>query len=367
MSVTTLPSTQATADSTERVSWARYSEFLGTDYFPGIDGLRAVSVLLVMCNHVAHPPSLTGWIKGWTGVHVFFVISGFLITTLLLREEERNGRVSLRNFYLRRVFRILPVYFAVLSLYLLICHTPMGAAKWAQLREGLPYYLSFLQEYRPDSVGTVFGHSWSLGVEEKFYLVWPFLFFVVLLRWRGSLARLLPISAVMVALAVFGSHNLCRSYFGIAVGCTLAVVMHVPRTQNFVLKLAAVPTPLVIASVATTYLLICAIGDAAVLLFDFAIALLIVHLLINRGLTRSAMSHPAMIWLGKRSYSMYLVHVLCINAVEKVIHPSGAFGFAVVIAVSYAITALFSHLLYVVIERNCISYGRKLTAKARAI
>src|SRR4030088_1441759 len=72
-----------------------------------LDGMRAIGVLLVIFEHFAG--ERYKWLSGWLGVHIFFVMSGFLITTLLLREQERNGRVSLRDFYVRRVFRIMPV------------------------------------------------------------------------------------------------------------------------------------------------------------------------------------------------------------------------------------------------------------------
>ncbi|MEK8109623.1 acyltransferase [Micromonospora sp. M12] len=82
--------------------------------FPALDGLRAVAAIMVFAFHYGGPS--WKWLTGWIGVHLFFVLSGFLITTLLLREEHRYGRVSLRAFYLRRFFRIMPVYLLVLFL-----------------------------------------------------------------------------------------------------------------------------------------------------------------------------------------------------------------------------------------------------------
>src|SRR5437870_6361968 len=94
-----------------------HEEYLARKYFPALDGLRAVSVLLVLAYHVNS--SLWDWLSGAEGVSIFFVISGFIITTMCLREESRDGRLSIRGFYLRRVCRIFPLYFVVLGFYIL--------------------------------------------------------------------------------------------------------------------------------------------------------------------------------------------------------------------------------------------------------
>src|SRR6187551_1792962 len=88
-----------------------HADYLAQRRFPGLDGLRAIAASMVVLFHFGGPDIVQGWI----GVHLFFVLSGFLITTLLLREHDRAGRVALVDFYLRRAFRILPVYFLVLA------------------------------------------------------------------------------------------------------------------------------------------------------------------------------------------------------------------------------------------------------------
>ena len=95
---------------------AAMAAYWGESYFPALDGVRAVCILLVMFNHVHEPMPL--WVQGRIGVDIFFVLSGFLITTLLLRERERHGNVSLKGFYTRRFFRIVPVYALVVVIYL---------------------------------------------------------------------------------------------------------------------------------------------------------------------------------------------------------------------------------------------------------
>lgn len=136
-------------------------------YIPELDGLRAVAVLLVLLFHLNLP-----WLSlGWTGVTLFFVLSGFLITGILLDSRGQPG--NLRNFYARRVLRILPIYYLTLSAIML------AAGARGQDTADLPYYISYTQNYVLGLSGfdarfpMAFNHSWSLAVEEQFYLLWP--------------------------------------------------------------------------------------------------------------------------------------------------------------------------------------------------
>src|SRR5436853_352766 len=100
----------------ERTPIRRYEDWRAARYFPGLDGLRAIAALLVVFHH-ARTHRLWGVLEGWNGVTLFFVLSGFLITTLALREEDERGALRWRAFFVRRGFRILPVYLASLALY----------------------------------------------------------------------------------------------------------------------------------------------------------------------------------------------------------------------------------------------------------
>src|SRR2546421_12834986 len=96
---------------------ADHKNYLAAKYFPSLDGLRAISILAVIWYHV--PELRPIWATGFLGVHLFFVISGFLITTLLLREKAATGSISLKKFYIRRTLRIFPAYYLTLGLFLL--------------------------------------------------------------------------------------------------------------------------------------------------------------------------------------------------------------------------------------------------------
>lgn len=149
-----------------------------TYYLPSLDGLRCFSILFVIVAHLSvHNPGMLGeglsplFASGLFGVHVFFVISGFIITTLLLNEQERTGSISLGRFYLRRVLRILPLAYSFLLVLLLLntfCHLAIRSLSFATA-------FSFLK-----NIGGLPGdwyteHYWSLSVEEQYYLLFPFL------------------------------------------------------------------------------------------------------------------------------------------------------------------------------------------------
>lgn len=169
---------------------------------PSLDGWRALSILLVLANHASITRGFPEtWrepvhqvLDGALGVRVFFVISGFLITWLLLQEKSRTGTVSLRDFYIRRALRILPIYGA----FLLAVGIIQAVGAYSQPRAMWIANLTFTTNYVEDG-GWLTGHLWSLGVEEQFYLLWP-----ALLVFGGLLEdrrRALLVFAGVLALA----------------------------------------------------------------------------------------------------------------------------------------------------------------------
>src|SRR4051812_19658083 len=144
---------------------ATHEAYLAQRRFPAIDGLRAVSILLVLTWHTN--PVLWFRLQGYLGVTIFFVISGFLITTLLLRERAETGRVSLGGFYRRRAYRILPVYVVVLGFYAVFVLGLNYHQHRGLLSDVMPYYLTFMNDFAPFTPDTPLAQTWSLGVEEK--------------------------------------------------------------------------------------------------------------------------------------------------------------------------------------------------------
>ena len=142
------------------------------NYIRGLNGLRAIAVICVVWHHT-HAPirgvPITG--NGFLGVDVFFVLSGFLITTLLLEERDRTGSISLAGFYVRRTLRIFPLFYAVLGILAAYFLVAKGASQRQAYFDELPTTLLYLSNWFPST--TLMAITWSLATEEQFYLVWP--------------------------------------------------------------------------------------------------------------------------------------------------------------------------------------------------
>jgi peptidoglycan/LPS O-acetylase OafA/YrhL len=150
-------------------------------HWPQLDGLRAMAVLMVLWSHWAPKPyrSVAGTDLGYLGVQLFFVLSGFLITGILMDvfnkvDKQEDRWLALRRFYTRRALRIFPLYYVIVALVVLFGVGPF--------RETWPWHVAYLSNFNffltGSHIGTYGGHLWSLSVEEQFYLFWPFILFV---------------------------------------------------------------------------------------------------------------------------------------------------------------------------------------------
>ena len=204
-----------------------------TTRIPSLDGLRAVSISIVILGHLLGGTGLTGQFATF-GVQVFFVISGYLITRLLQQERERNGRISLAAFYRRRCFRIFPAAYTYIAIIAIL--SPSS-------RRGLFYAVTYLTSYHATSMPMLFTHLWSLSVEEQFYLLWP-LALVIGYRHRAGIAWSAMLIAALFRLAIAFSPYTSLGYIhysfpgtmdSIAAGCLLAI--YEPRLRDWTHKL----------------------------------------------------------------------------------------------------------------------------------
>lgn len=156
-------------------------------YIPSLDGLRAVSILIVFASHAG----LEKFVPGSLGVTIFFFLSGYLITTLLRQEFNRKGTISLRNFYLRRIFRIWPSFYFILffGIILTFFHLIPGSLSWTGVLSQICHVANYnVVAFKGDvSLGT--GVYWSLAIEEHFYLLFPLVFTICVKRKLSTKAQ----------------------------------------------------------------------------------------------------------------------------------------------------------------------------------
>jgi peptidoglycan/LPS O-acetylase OafA/YrhL len=175
---------------------------LQSSYFPALDGLRGVAVLFVLLAHIGvniylHPYGF--YLDSTIGVHIFFVISGFLITTLLLKEKVKNGRISLRYFYIRRVLRILPVAYLFLLILIVLNHFYHLKIPATDFIASFFFYKNLPMHNEPYTA-----HFWSLAVEEQFYLTFPI---ILALNTNRYMMLALAIVIIVPAVSVMGYYN----------------------------------------------------------------------------------------------------------------------------------------------------------------
>ena len=291
-------------------------------YRPALDGLRAVAIVAVLLFHTKG--ILPG---GYLGVDLFFVLSGFLITTLLLEEHADRGFISVRDFYRRRALRLLPALFVMLAVFLAVS-VIVAVANGDSFRKeifgvlaGLGYFSNIAMTAEPAArpIPEALRHLWSLAAEEQFYLVLPAIL-IVLLRVRLRSALILVAGAVALTLArqldlYLDGASRERLEFGIdtrstsiLVGCLLALVIAhrgLPRlAQSRWLELVAVGCVLALF----LFHLDRALFLGPLLLFSICGALLVVRALDEQSPVSRILSLGAPVFVGRISYGLYLWH-----------------------------------------------------------
>ena len=305
-------------------------------HLAGLDGLRALAIGAVMLFHL-DPDWLPG---GFLGVDIFFVISGFLITTLLVRERERDGSIDLRGFWTRRARRLLPALLVVVPACILIARTveadllvgirrqALGAltfsTNWLEIANGSDYFHSTSPQ--------LFMNFWSLAVEEQFYLAWPLVTIVLLaarrhlgLSWGvlGALVLSVGVGSALLMALRYDPADVTRVYYGtdthlvgLMLGAAMAMTWAGPTRAGTI-------TPqwhrwrrhvVVGAGVLLAGLLVLADEGSAwtfrlgIPLVSLATALLLLASVDRPGRLRTVLEAPPLRWIGTRSYGIYLWH-----------------------------------------------------------
>ncbi|KJK51320.1 hypothetical protein UK23_07455 [Lentzea aerocolonigenes] len=348
-----------------------HADYLALRRFPALDGLRAIAAVMVVFFHYGGPD----WLQGWAGVQMFFVLSGFLITTLMLREEHRTGRISLKEFYLRRGFRILPVYLVVLLI------TAVGSALFGKfisngIGPALKYFLTFTNEFAD---GSPFDQSWTLGIEQKFYLVWPLvavaLGTVVLKRRAGAAVLFMLLGLVLVNFTVAQRNpGWPLHYFSILTGVLLAIALH-SRRGFAVLRPLTNPVAQVIVSIGFVgvHLSLKPVahflngingiqGHVLVIPVYAPATALLLAALVAPGPATTFLSAKPMQFVGERSYALYLVQTIAATVIWFCWPTLSGIGQAV--AVTTVGLALAS-VLHKTVEIPMIDLGRRVITRQR--
>ncbi len=342
---------------------------LNMGYRPELDGVRALAITAVVFFHLKY---LSG---GYLGVDLFFVLSGFLITFLLLAEQARAGRASLKRFYQRRVRRLLPALLVVgafvLAAAVVLVNHPARHPSIIGVPASIFYLSAWLEAFQVSGLGAM-GHTWSLSVEEYFYLLWPLLLGFLVRRPKhlvrnAAIVTLVAVGYQLAAQPVFGWSNY-RVFYApdtradeLLIGCLLAVLvsrgpLRAPERRAGRLALAS------LGLLGGAFVAAMAFGAPSTLLLFYhgpwvvavatASALLLAWLFLVPGsLVARGLCWKPVVWIGVRSYGIYLWHYPFIWLLQPYIHSKAELA-VVVIGATLAVSAASYRFLETPLRRR---------------
>ena len=339
-------------------------------YIPTLNGWRAIAVSLVIRSHSITLLANNGsWLAmksralfthGGFGVDIFFALSGYLICTLLLREKERNGKISLFRFYVRRAFRIMPpllLYLfcvSLLSIYKVLPHIDRSE------------FAAVLLFYRNYMYGTWYtGHFWSLAVEEQFYLFAPVFILAFNMKWAVRFTSVLIGVCICIRVFEFAhppgaafilEYRTENRYDGLLSGCFLALMMQYATSRDWLrthLNIRVFLGTLVGASIALT---VFTSQPARRTVVTLVLPILIGYTVLNpKSITGRFLEHPVLKWLGRISYSLYLWQTLFLPQIGRPLGVLQEFPFAIIVPLVCATLSFY------LIETPMIKIGHRLT------
>jgi peptidoglycan/LPS O-acetylase OafA/YrhL len=294
---------------------------------PALDGVRAVAVLWVMAFHFRDAERALPTRGGFLGVDIFFVLSGFLITVLLLEERRSTGSIRFGSFYARRALRLLPALFTVIAFWLAwvslfdqgVAHRAYREAIAAALYgENWFHGLSSFHAGLP----TGLAHTWSLSIEEQFYILWPVLLWLLLRRGARFATTVTAFALVAVPIIRLiqwdGDASVNREYFSthtradtLLAGCLLGLLLSNGYIRGWATRALRLLLPLAFLFVALSFVLAYhrspSIYKGGYTLFAVATAIVFWGIL-ERGFLCDVLQWRPLVWIGRRSYGLYLWH-----------------------------------------------------------
>ncbi len=346
-----------------------------TNYLPTLDGWRAIAICMVLFAHLRLPGNALSWLApyGALGVHLFFAISGFLITYRLLEEEHASGRVSLRSFYLRRAFRILPAA----GLYLLVVAGLGFLAGWipvdrSQLLASAFFYRNYLVQ--PPAQSWYTGHYWSLSVEEHFYLLWPAVLIAIASRHRRWVVPALAVGfAAWRALDtqfqwVAASHPALKDLVertdyrmdALLWGCSAALLWQSGVPRHWLARRGHY------AFLPIAIMALCLIFEPPAYIALLALLMPLPVLLTAAnpdGRMARFLESPFLVWFGRLSYSVYLWQMLFLPTYGIPI----SLGLAQRFPWNLFLVAITASASYYLIERPARRFGRRFCGSSKPL
>lgn len=318
-----------------------YRQYSQKRYFQSLDGVRFFSIVAVLWHH-SFPADTSGFLlKGFLGVDMFFVLSGFLIVTLLLREKKLHKTIDLRGFYIRRCLRIFPVYFGLLiGLLFIYGFLKEDKQDFNQLLSLMPIYLFFVSNWSLINFPNLEIY-WSLATEEQFYVLWPLLekifsrknvlLFLVIFIFINQLINFGVLDNLITSL--YGTEDalhlsiLDSTFTPICLGVLLAHILHYENSYTIFHKFVKSPISPIVIFILLMVFIILAPADISGLP-RLCIQLLMMFWLASLVVTEEHAFKPFMQLvlvkrIGQISYGMYVYHMFAIHIARVIVDRSG--------------------------------------------
>lgn len=367
-------------------------------YFPGLNGLRFIAALCVIITHIESEKLDVGLANYWTniivfnlgslGVYFFFVLSGFLITFLLLTEQRKTATISVSNFYLRRIFRIWPLYYLLVIIGFFVLpnfeffhhsyyHQFLHAHFWTKFFLFLFILPNLALAIYPGV--SLIGHSWSIGVEEQFYLIWP----IIIKYSKNALKTIIGftfcwilLKAIVLLFSVYyGKELIWLNYLKLflamskiecmTIGAVGAYVLFFERTK--ILYLVYSKSIQIFAFLSIPLLLLFTpnfLKEAIHIIFSVVFIIIILNVATNAN-SILKLNYAIFDFLGKISYGIYMYHFVVLFIVIKLLlkylnTPLNYFVFNILCySLSLIITVMLAWISYDFFEKRFIDKKKR--------
>lgn len=359
---------------------------------PSLDGLRAISIIMVLLSHLGHTiPRFIQDTKPYfllsnavLGVNIFFVLSGYLITTILMKERLKRGDVSLKDFYIKRIFRIFPVFYIYIIILIILkeLFLPSLFSNYSLVVASALYLWNYvhlfnINNFSSDHALWFFGHFWSLSLEEQFYLLWPLMFIKIrpinLIKVVIYIITVMPIIRLLTYYLMPGSRGQIGMMIqsggdSILIGCLAALVEGKPTFERYV-NIAISSRPIMVCLIIFLFILSPLLSLYVKGLYDLPIGMslnniaivIFMHWCVRKKTAFSEfLNTKIMTTVGLLSYSIYIWQQLFLS--PKPYFWANLFPQNIILAITAAVISYFwiekpilglkTHILMQVKQKN---------------